>query len=152
MDITPRVLAEDLSMCEGDPIAAEAEQLLTQNKLCDKCDFAAGNEEELEKHCVEYHPQPRTTLDESSQEPPPVVKPIPLYKCNSCSFATITTNELQIHKNDVQRKILLMPNPHLFMLKKIMKVVLPQHAMLKKVGKNILSKYSLFLSVMNVLS
>ena len=28
-------------------------------------------------------------------------KPLPLYKCNACSFATITTADLKVHKNDL---------------------------------------------------
>ena len=34
----------------------------------------------------------------------PVVKPLPLYKCSECSFATITTDELHDHKKDKHRK------------------------------------------------
>ena len=65
--------------------------MLTEKDHCELCDYVAEQENDIEKHRVEYHAQPPATLDESSQKPTPAVKPLPLYKCNQCSFATITT-------------------------------------------------------------
>ena len=108
MDITPKVLAEDLSLCginDVEPLVVdEAENWLSENELCEHCDYAAENRNDMEKHCDDHHTQPSATLDEITQKPTPVVKPLPLYKCNECSFATITTEELLVHKKDIHKK------------------------------------------------
>ena len=82
------------------------ELLLTEEKHCVLCNFSTKIEEVLEKHRAESHAQQACTLDENVKLPvlKPVVKPLPLYKCSECSFATITTDELQEHKKDKHKK------------------------------------------------
>ena len=70
------------------------------------CNFSTEIEEDLEKHRVESHDQQACMLEENIEITigKPVVKPLPLYKCSECSFATITTDELHDHKKDKHRK------------------------------------------------
>ena len=93
MGITPRILSEDLSvLSDEDNKTDETEKLLSETERCEELHSVVVNGDDTEK------PQPSETLDEISQNPVPTVKPLPLYKCNECSFTTITTEELQEHK------------------------------------------------------
>ena len=90
----PIVLAEDMSVCE----VSDDEELLIEEKICDQCDFVAEGEDLLKRHHDNCHTKTIVSTLEENVPTPPAVKPIPLYKCNSCTFATTTTDELKDHK------------------------------------------------------
>ena len=91
VQMTPRVLAEDLSLCElGDDAPENVEKLLSEYKHCDFCEFEAQDDQLIEEHIHEAHIDETATIKEN-------VKPPPLYKCNSCVYTALTTSELQAH-------------------------------------------------------
>ena len=98
-DVPRRLLIEDMSVCE---ISDEDEQnesneeiLLVENNLCKLCDFKATDESQLDKHTDEIHGHSSNiNLNEN------IVKPLPLYKCNECSFASTATDTLKEHKKE----------------------------------------------------
>ena len=42
----PKILVEDMSVCE----VIDDEELLSEDKICDKCDFVAKCEDSLKQH------------------------------------------------------------------------------------------------------
>ena len=105
--LAPKVLAEDMSICEisdDEDVTDRGEKLLTESKSCVTCEFEAKEEAVLDEHLKECHSQPSVNLDEVAEKSPPTVKPIHLYKCNDCSFTTVTTDELQEHKKNKHKR------------------------------------------------
>ena len=105
--LAPKVLAEDMSVCEisdDEDVTDRGEKLLTESKSCVTCEFEAKQEADLDEHHKECHSQPSVNLDEVAEKSPPTVKPIHLYKCNDCSFTTVTTDELQEHKKNKHKR------------------------------------------------
>ena len=108
-DVPSKVSPQNMSICsvsDDDDETNFRELLLTEKKHCVLCNFSTEIEEDLEKHRVESHDQQACMLEENIEITigKPVVKPLPLYKCSECSFATITTDELHDHKKDKHRK------------------------------------------------
>ena len=83
-----------MSVCE----VSDDEELLIEEKICDQCDFVSKGEDLLKRHHDDCHTKTIVSTLEENVPTPPAVKPIPLYKCNSCTFATTTTDELKDHK------------------------------------------------------
>ena len=129
------ILVEDMSVCnvneDQEAISQKIEELMTERKYCEECDFVSSDELMLETHLNDAHTatlseevavppvviqppivaqppvvtQPPVTKQPPFVKQPPVVKALPLYKCNECLFATITTDDLKEHKNDTHVKV-----------------------------------------------
>ena len=72
--------------------------ILTEEKICDQCDFAAKGEDLPKKHHDEYHSKKiGITLEEDVQPVAVSPKPLQLFKCDECTFFTTTDDELEEH-------------------------------------------------------
>ena len=95
---------KDMSICilsdDDDESTDKTEELLSEIKSCTLCTFEAKEEVDLEQHNDENHAIPQPNLDEVITVAPQAPKPLPLYKCNDCVYATITTDELKEHKKN----------------------------------------------------
>ena len=84
------------------------EHLASHKERCYKCDYESVSRDEVIRHEKNQH----VTIVESRdsghapQASPevPIVKPQHLYKCNNCSYTTVTNNELQEHKKDQHKR------------------------------------------------
>ena len=80
------------------------EKLLAENKACERCDLVTVDDETLKKHNLDCHKEQNIKADKVSLQHGPPLKPLSLYKCNECSFATTTTDDLQEHKKESHKK------------------------------------------------
>ena len=103
-DVPRRVLVEDISVCEisdeDEQNETNVEKLLVENKSCEVCDFEGTDASHLDKHTDEIHGRSSNTRTNLNED---IVKPLPLYKCNECSFASTTTDTRKEHKKKTQR-------------------------------------------------
>ena len=103
-----KVLVEDMSVHvvsdDDNTNNSVSDELLVEEISCLECDFLASDEHELEKHLDESHNKTANSNLSEDNNIPPVVKPLPLYKCNLCSFATTTTDSLKVHKKNSHEK------------------------------------------------
>ena len=102
------ILVEDMTVCvvSNDEESDEkmTERLLAEKISSTECNFVASRDEELEKHCEELHGMETScTLNQEAENVPPV-KPLPLYKCSECSYATTTNQALKQPKRTEHEK------------------------------------------------
>ena len=77
--VNATILSEDMSVSG----LSDSEELLLENKTCDKCDFTAANEDFLEKHMDECHSMKTgLALNEEISNAPSFGKPLALYLTN----------------------------------------------------------------------
>ena len=102
----PKVLVEDMSVCDisdDDELSeGSVEKLLIETKSYKMCDFEATDEIELQNHIDKSHGH--CSSSNLNEHVISVEKPLPLYKCNECSFTTTATDNLKEHKKEQHNK------------------------------------------------